>query len=411
MGIITPLGIQACQDYTPMRMSIHLSIKAKLVVSAQARKELKSTMEEFNRACNTLSDLAFQQDLHRKYDIHHAGYRLIREETNLPSQHVINAIAKVSAVYSRESSKLHQFKPYSSVRFDARTMVLGQACDTASLTICPKGRLTGRLQMSAKMRKQLRQGELGSAELVYRQRSFYLHLSITIPAPKISEPSGSLGVDLGVKRLAVTSNKKFHSAKKIRHKKACYKRTRKSLQANGSKGAKRALKRVSGRERRFVADTNHCVSKQIVADAKLNNQRIVLEDLNGVRKTGKAKCVHDWSFAELQQMISYKAAKAGLEVVLVEAHYTSQTCSRCLHLGVRANQSKFQCPDCGLQINADLNGARSIAIRHDLVAMGRYFCEYPRKEVNRPEAVRPSAKRRQVRNLKPQAPSPARSRA
>jgi len=37
--------------------------------------------------------------------------------------------------------------------------------------------------------------------------------------------------------------------------------------------------------------------------------------------------------------------------------------------------------DCGYQINADLNGAKSVAARHDLVAMGRYFCEYPRKEV------------------------------
>src|SRR5262249_56426921 len=78
------------------QMDVHLSIKAKLVLAANAGQELKSTMEEFNRACNTLSELAFQLDLHRKYDIHHQGYRLIREEISLPSQHVINAIAKVS---------------------------------------------------------------------------------------------------------------------------------------------------------------------------------------------------------------------------------------------------------------------------------------------------------------------------
>jgi predicted transposase len=116
-------------------------------------------MEQFNRACNTLSELAFQQDLHRKYDIHHAGYHLIREETLLPAQHVINAIAKVSAAYVRDSRKFHQFKPHSSMRYDARTMVLGQDCDTASLTVCPKGRITGQLRMSARMRKQLRQME------------------------------------------------------------------------------------------------------------------------------------------------------------------------------------------------------------------------------------------------------------
>jgi hypothetical protein len=72
-------------------MDLHLSIKAKLVMAADARQELKSTLEEFNRACNTLSELAFQRDLHRRYDIHHQGYRLIRQETSLPSQHVINA--------------------------------------------------------------------------------------------------------------------------------------------------------------------------------------------------------------------------------------------------------------------------------------------------------------------------------
>src|SRR4030095_10306380 len=294
-----------------MPMGVHLSIKAKLVMAATAGQELKSTMEEFNRSCNTLSELAFQRDLHRKYDIHHQGYRLIRQETNLPAQHVINAIAKVSAVYTRDSNKWHQFKSHSSVRYDARSMTLRPDCQTVSLAVCQKGRITSQLQMSARMRKQLRQGELGSAELVYHKGNFYLHISIAIQAPEVKQPQGSLGVDLGFHRVAVTSDNKFHTAKNIRHIKSCYKRTRRSLQANGGKSAKRGLRPVSGRGGRLVADTNHCVSKQIVSDAKANNQRIVLEDLNGIRETGKAKCVQEWSFAELQWMIRYKAAKAG----------------------------------------------------------------------------------------------------
>jgi putative transposase len=119
-----------------MWMGVHLSIKAKLVMAATAGQELKSTMEEFNRACNTLSELAFQRDLHRKYDIHHQGYRLISQETNLPAQHVINAIAKVSAVYTRDSNKWHRFKPHSSVRYDARSMTLRPDCQTVSLAVC-----------------------------------------------------------------------------------------------------------------------------------------------------------------------------------------------------------------------------------------------------------------------------------
>jgi putative transposase len=391
-------------------MELHLTIKAKLLLSSAARESLRSTMEEFNRACNTLSELAFVQNLHRRYDIHHAGYRLIRQETNLPAQHVINAIAKVGAACLRDSDKFHHFKPHSAVRYDARTMLLGQDYQTASLTVCPKGRVTGRLLMSAAMRKQLRQGTPGAAELVYRRENFYLHLSIAAPAAEVIQPTASLGVDLGVSRIAVTSERSFQSAKKVRHLKACSKLTRRSFQANGSKSARRVLKRVSGRERRFVSDVNHCVSKRIVAKAKAASQRIVLEDLNGIRQSSKAKCIHDWSFAELQWMIDYKALRAGIEVVYVDPRYTSQTCSRCLHLGLRPDQSNFHCPHCGYRINADLNAAKSIALRHDLAAMGRLFCAYPPKKVNRPEAVRPSLGRRQARNLKPQAPSRARPR-
>src|SRR5215470_13052022 len=150
-------------------MDVHLSIKANLVLTASAGKELKFAMEEFNRACNTLSELAFQRDLHRQYDIHHQGYRLIRQETDLPSQHVINAIAKVSAVYTRDPNKWHNFKPHSSLRYDAKSMTLRPGSQTVSLAVCPKGRITGQLQMSPRMRKQLQQGEIGSAELVYRK--------------------------------------------------------------------------------------------------------------------------------------------------------------------------------------------------------------------------------------------------
>src|SRR5262249_41432561 len=152
------------------RMSLPLSIKAKLVRPTSPGQELKSAREEFNRACNPLSELAFQQALHRKSDLHHAGYRLIREEATVPAQHGVNAIAQGSAAYTRNPKKFHPFNPHSSVRSDARTRVLGQDSYTASLTVCPKGGLTGRLQMAAKLRKRLGQGELGAAELVSRKR-------------------------------------------------------------------------------------------------------------------------------------------------------------------------------------------------------------------------------------------------
>jgi hypothetical protein len=61
------------------------------------------------------------------------------------------------------------------------------------------------------------------------------------------------------------------------------------------------------------------------------------------------------------------------------------------------------------EFNRACNTLSELAFQQE--AMGRYFCEYPQKDVNRPGAVRSSEKKRQVRNLKPQAPSTARPRA
>jgi putative transposase len=367
---------------------LQLVVKAKLLVTPNVALELKATMKEFSKTCNQIAEVCFNQKLHRRYDIHHATYNLVRKNTQLPSQHVVNAIAKVSEQFTRESNKQHKFKQLSSVRYDSRTLTFKRDFFEVTLTICPKGRVSGELQMPNSMRKKLRTCKLGSADLIFRDGEFYLHICISEQAPVTDEPVESLGVDLGVKRVAVTSDNRFHTAKFIRHKKRCKQTVRSSLQANGSRTAKRVLKRVSGREERFVRDANHCISKQIVADAKENKQRIVLEDLKGIRERSKphmSKHLHGWSYNQLQSFIAYKAARAGVKVVYVHPAYTSQGCSRCLHIGSRFNQSNFNCDHCGLRLNADMNGARSVAVRHDLMATGRYFCNL--EESQPPQSV------------------------
>ena len=353
------------------------TVKAKLVVTPNVAEELKKTMREFAKACNLIAAAASEQKLHRRYDLHHAIYNQIREQTNLPSQHTINAIAKVSEAFTRERNKRHRFKQLSSVHYDSRTLTLTRDFREARLTVCPKGKVSGELQMAAALREKLQTWKIGSADLIFRDGEFYLHITINRDAPEVSEPSDSLGVDLGVKRVAVTSDNTFHTAKFIQHKKRRFQAIRSRLQANGSRTAKRVLRRVSGRERRFVTDANHCISKSIVAHALALGQCIVLEDLRGIRGRAKrfmTKYLHGWSFAQLRSFVEYKAAAVGVHVATVSPAYTSKGCSRCLHIGSRSTQSNFYCAHCGLRINADLNGARSVAVRHDLLATGRYFC-------------------------------------
>ncbi len=85
------------------------------------------------------------------------------------------------------------------------------------------------------------------------------------------------------------------------------------------------------------------------------------------RKARKANRVYSqWSFAELQALISYKAALAGSLAVKVDADYTSKWCPMCGHTADENRPGKglrFVCQQCGYTLHADLVGARNITLR------------------------------------------------
>ena len=134
---------------------------------------------------------------------------------------------------------------------------------------------------------------------------------------------------------------------------------------------------ISGRERRFIADTNHCIAKQIATP----NSLIGMEDLTHIRertrpsKTGKKaskkqRCANlhqaKWSFAELHSFLGYKANLIGSVALKVDADYTSKGCPVCGHISDKNRPNKgliFRCECCNFELHADLVGARNIALR------------------------------------------------
>ena len=90
----------------------------------------------------------------------------------------------------------------------------------------------------------------------------------------------------------------------------------------------------------------------------------IRERIRGKRTVGKRqrRVLHSWAFRQLRTFIAYKAALAGVPVVLVNPAYTSQTCSRCGHCeqANRKSQARFLCVACGYACHADLNAAENI---------------------------------------------------
>jgi putative transposase len=176
-----------------------------------------------------------------------------------------------------------------------------------------------------------------------------------------------IGVDLGLNRPAVTSNRRFLGERRWKEQERRIFRLRRKLQKNGSKSATRHLKKLSGQLFRQRKDHDHVLSKRIVQNAT-PGYTLVLENLTDIRervthrKGEGQRRMHSWSFAQLFSFISYKAEARGLEVTRIDPRHTSQTCSKCGYQARnnRRSQSLFLCRTCGYCLNADLNASYNI---------------------------------------------------
>jgi IS605 OrfB family transposase len=172
-----------------------------------------------------------------------------------------------------------------------------------------------------------------------------------------------IGIDRGLYNIVSLSDGFKYFSNKIRKNKRKFLFLRKQLQTKGTPSAKRKLKNISGREKRFSLNENHVISKRLV---NMPYDIFVLEDLKGIRKQkskGKKlnKWLSNWSFWQLEQFITYKAEALGKQIVKVDARYTSQKCSNC-NLIEKLNRkgSHYNCERCGYNEHADINAARNI---------------------------------------------------
>jgi IS605 OrfB family transposase len=145
---------------------------------------------------------------------------------------------------------------------------------------------------------------------------------------------------------------------------------REQLQRHKTRAARRKLRKLSKKQERFQSNTNHTIAKRLVETAQRSAAGIALEDLTGIRQRVKARRQQrprhaNWGFFQLRQYVTYKAALAGMPVILVDPRHTSQECNHCGHIAKanRPSQNRFSCHRCGYKTNADFNAAQNIKNR------------------------------------------------
>ena len=339
-----------------------LTLKIKLLPTDEQANLLLDTMKEANAVCNAISEVAWQEKIFNNFKLHHKVYHSYKATFKLSSQMLIRQIAKVADAYKLDKKTKRSFKPLGSIAYDSRIMTYKP--DNVVSLWCIGGRQKINFVCHNPAYLPYIKGE---ADLVYKKGKFYLFQTVDVPEEDIEDVEEFIGVDMGLLEIAALSNGKSFNSKKLNDYREKRQKVRSSLQSKGTKGSKKVLKRLSGKERTTSTIINHTISKQIVQLAKTEGKGIAIEDLKGIRFSANKKGkkfrtrVGKWNFNQLIRFLTYKCLLNGVKLVDVPPAYTSKTCNNCHHIGNRQGK-KFTCNNCNSVFDADENAAKNIAL-------------------------------------------------
>lgn len=345
----------------------------KLLPSAEEAAALRMTLARCNDAASWLARIGFENAAFRQFDLHRLAHRDLRERFELTAQAAVRTIAKVADAFKVNRKVAPVFRPDAAQPYDERIIRFVKDGSAVNLWTI-KGRLTIPVVMGEHQRRLMayRKGEV---DLCFVRGKWMLAATCDVPETTEFHAEDWLGVDLGIVNLAADSDGKLYSGEAIERIRFKLARRKSGLQRRGTKAAKRRLKKLAGKEARFRRITNHTIAKAIVSTAERTERGIALEELTGIRGRVTARRqqrsrLHSWSFRQLRDFLTYKAKRAGIPVLYVNAHYTSQACSCCGSIDKRnrPDQATFLCLACGYSQQADLNAARNIRARATVTA-------------------------------------------
>ena len=376
-------------------MEIQRTIKIRLHVGTAEDVVLSRTVEAYTACFNAVARYGWEHRTDKRATLHKATYYPLRtEHPEMKSQLVISACNKACEALTSAFAlaKKHQAriaaakassKPMrigrapscptakcSAVRYDARSYKIDFAKCTVGLCTVKKKRLTVGFRVPGALAQYIT-WTTASADLCRDVKGrWWLHVVVKTDVDEVQRTSEVLGVDLGIVAPAWDSENRSYGNDHWKTVEAGYAKLRAGLQAKGTKSAKRHLRKMKGRQQRFRRDCDHVLSKHMVSGVE-PGAVIVMEDLTGIRhrvqmrKEQRAR-LHQWSFAQLQAFVIYKAQGKGVRVERVDPRYTSQTCSHCGHCA-RANrpsQAIFCCRQCEFSAHADFNAALNIRAKY-----------------------------------------------
>ena len=376
-------------------MKLTTTLKIKLYTDDNTNKEFKAVTEMYSSVCNEVSKYAFETDQMKVTlsSLHDQVYYGIRDRlksqmacsvsrTVLSTYKTVETQLKNNPLMIKEKGKTYTYKRdlgwlQKPIEFKKPFVDLVRGRDWSFV----KDDDEVKLSINTLNKREVvsfnhhfddilfdKDVKLGTAKLINKNGIWYLHISVTKEYKDTKEVNKIIGADRGLRFVLTlfdgeTTN--FINGQDIAKTRKRFHDTRKSLQKKNTRGSRRVLKRISGRENRWMNDVNHCLSKALVSEP---NSLIVFEDLTNISfETSKGKDFNrelsSWAFYDLEQKTIYKAKMNGVEVIKVPARYTSQRCPLCGHIHKENRQKDkhlFVCRECGYTSNDDRIAAMNL---------------------------------------------------
>jgi putative transposase len=220
------------------------------------------------------------------------------------------------------------------------------------------------------------EGQIKTVRITRRAGKWYACFACEVEATPLPATGREIGVDVGIASLITTSEgeKEPHPGwYRAAQRKLRVLQRRVARRKKGSTSRRKAVLQLQ-RQHERIANTRKDYLKKLAHRLVAHYDRIALEDLritNMVRNRHLAKSILDAGWGYLVQHLTSKAAEAGRVVCLVDARYTSKTCSRCGHVFESLSLSdRWIACGCGLSLDRDHNAAVNILKRAGHVRWG-----------------------------------------
>lgn len=304
------------------------------------------------------------------------------KDANIALQRYIKGVSGKPKFKSRHKSKISFYVNYESLARKPNGFhceKIGFVKTASPLPRIPKGK------------------KYANPHISFDGKHWYLSVGYEIQQKDVELTDESLGIDLGVKSLAIVSNE---DATEIRfykniNKSAEVRRLEKKLRREQRKASRRMEANIKGRDKnhrpiwirplrecknldkqnrkiqlihkRLTDIRNNYLHQTTSEIVKTKPSQIVMEDLNvkGMMKNKHlSEAIAKQKFYEFKRQIQYKAEMYGIKVIEAERFYaSSKICSCCGHIkkDLKLSDRTYICPVCGAKLDRDLNAAINLA--------------------------------------------------